>query len=99
MEPSELQNVKGNSKNGRGGGTNPTLLLKSAAQPWHPKGSSGATASCPSQLRKNNLLNWNRDKMFRILLILLDSEAEGTLLKVIIVEGSVAGQGSQAVGK
>lgn len=97
MEPSELQNVKGNSKNGRGGGTTPTLLLKSAAR--HRKGSSGATASCPSQLQKNNLLKRNHDKMFRIFLSSLDSEAEGTPMKLVIVEGSVAGQGAQSARK
>lgn len=34
--------------------------------------------------------------MFRILLSLLDSEAEGALMKLIIVESSVIGQGAQS---
>lgn len=37
--------------------------------------------------------------MFRICLSLLDSEAEETPMKLIIAEGSVAGQGAQSANK
>lgn len=37
--------------------------------------------------------------MFRIFLSSLDSKVEGSPLKLIIVEGSVTGQGAQSAGK